>query len=132
MLWARQFEILFFVGTFRVYVSIMPVLVLPLCVVTITMFLDRSSPEVRTYETGDMILYTNLESTSYWQDYLDGLKFNGAAVIPTPCNCCFVEFVDTILSTHEHTVDCSATHKAVYSVGRTVYERPRGILPSPI
>ena len=56
MLWAWQFEILFFVGTFRVYVSIMPVLVLPLCVVMISMFLDRSSPEVRTYETGDMIL----------------------------------------------------------------------------
>ena len=29
MLWTRQFEILFFVGTFRVYVSIMLVLVLP-------------------------------------------------------------------------------------------------------
>ena len=76
-------------------------------------------------------MYTNFESTSYWQIYLDGLKLNGAAVIPTPCNCCFVEYVDTILSTQENTVDCSATHKAVYYVGRTVYEHPRGILPSP-
>ena len=28
----------------------------------------------------------------------------------TPCNCCFVEFVDTILSTQEHTLNCTATH----------------------
>ena len=47
---------------------------------------------------------------------LDGLKLNGAAVIPT----------------QEYTVDCNATHKAVYSVSRTVYEPPRGILPPPI
>mmetsp|Transcript_16849 Transcript_16849/g.45624 ORF Transcript_16849/g.45624 Transcript_16849/m.45624 type:complete len:366 (-) Transcript_16849:227-1324(-) len=55
MLWAQQSEILFFVGAFRVYVFIMPVLVLPLYVVTITMFFHRSSPEVRTYKTGVMI-----------------------------------------------------------------------------
>ena len=60
------------------------------------------------------------------------LKLNGAAVIPTPCTLNFVEFVDTIVSTQEHTVDCSATHKAVYSIGRTVYEPPREILLSPI
>ena len=28
----------------------------------------------------------------------------------TPFNCCFVEFVDTILSTQEYTLNCSATH----------------------
>ena len=39
-------------------------------------------------------------------------------------NCCFVEFVDTILSTQEYTVDCSATHNAAYSVGRTDYRAP--------
>ena len=72
-------------------------------------------------------MYTNFESTSYWEIYLDG-----AAVIPTPCNCCFVEFVDTILFTQEYTVDCSAKHKAVYFVGCTVYEPTREILPSPI
>ena len=55
MLWARQSEILFFVGAFRVFVSVMPVLELLLNVVTITMFFDRSNPEVRTYETGVMI-----------------------------------------------------------------------------
>jgi len=49
-------------------------------------------------------------------------------VILTPSNCCFVEFVGTILSTQEHTVDCSATHKAVYSVGIS----PKEILLSPI
>jgi NADH:ubiquinone oxidoreductase subunit 6 (subunit J) len=55
MLWAQQSEILFFVGAFRVYVFIMPVLVLPLYVMTITVFFHRSSPEVRTYKTGIMI-----------------------------------------------------------------------------
>ena len=48
--------------------------------------------------SGDFV-YTNFESTSYGQLYLDG-----AAVIPTPCNCCFVEFIDTILFTQEYTV----------------------------
>ena len=81
--------------------------------------------------SGDFV-YENFESTNNWQIYLDGLKLNGAAVILTPCNCCFVEFVDTILSTQEYTVDCSAMHNAVHSVGRTVYEHPRGILSSPI
>ena len=46
---------------------------------------------------------------------------------PTPGNCCFVQFVDTILSTQENTVDCNGTHKAVYSVGRAVYEPPRDL-----
>ena len=62
--------------------------------------------------TGDFA-YTNLESTSYWQINLDGLKLNGAAVGSTPyaivdsgtsfwakthhgreVNCCLVELVD--------------------------------------
>ena len=62
--------------------------------------------------TGDFA-YTKLESTSYWQVNLDGLKLNGAAAGSTPyaivdagtsllagpttdvmSNCCLVELVD--------------------------------------
>merc|ERR1712211_55709 len=88
--------------------------------------------------TGDFA-YTNLESTSYWQVNLDGLKLNGAAVGTTPyaivdwnqslswthhgreVNCCFVEFVDHHL-VKEYIVDCSATYNVVYTVGGADYE----------
>ena len=55
MLWGRQCEILSFTGGFRAHVFIMPVLVLPQHVVTITEFFHRSNPQVRMYKTGEMV-----------------------------------------------------------------------------
>merc|ERR1712135_172692 len=78
--------------------------------------------------TGDFA-YTNLESTSYWQVNLDGLKLNGAAVGTTPYAivdsgtsllagpttdvksiAASLSLSTTILSSKEYTVDCSATY----------------------
>merc|ERR1712107_153015 len=90
--------------------------------------------------TGDFA-YTNLESTSYWQVNLDGLKLNGAAVGSTPYAivdsgtsllagpttdvksiAASLSLSTTILSSKEYTVDCSATYNVVYTVGGADYE----------
>ena len=90
--------------------------------------------------TGDFA-YTNLESTSYWQVNLDGLKLNGAAVGTTPYAivdsgtsllagpttdvksiAASLSLSTTILSSKEYTVDCGATYNVVYTVGGADYE----------
>ena len=83
----------------------------------------------------------NLESTSYWQVNLDGLKLNGAAVGTThpaiidsgikflaglttdvELIAALLSLSITSLSSQEYTVDCTATHNPAYTVGGVNYE----------
>ena len=83
----------------------------------------------------------SLESTSYWQVILEGLKLNGADVGATlyviigsgisfsagPTTdvesiACPLSSSTTIFASQEYTVDCSATNNVAYTVGGVDYE----------
>ena len=93
-----------------------------------------------THSTGGFV-YRNLESTSYWQVNLGGLKHNGAVgttphvIIDSGISFLAGPTTDvesvasplspsstTIFSSQEYTVDCSATCNVAYTVGGVDYE----------